>query len=154
MLNKFRLLLEFGCMILLLILPFTHVDKTVSMKQVSSVIESYSKTSKYEHEDTKFIRKYYHLNKEDYQSAVIYKHPSTMEAEELSVFYETDENKEKAIYDKLEKRMQDKLQSFKGYGQRQSDLIQKGFIFQKGPFIFLMVDEQAATLKNKIYQLF
>ena len=154
MLNKFRLLLEFGCMILLLILPFTHVDKTVSMKQVSSVIESYSKTSKYEHEDTKFIRKYYHLNKEDYQSAFIYKHPSTMEAEELSVFYETDENKQKAIYDKLEKRMQDKLQSFKGYGQRQSDLIQKGFIFQKGPFIFLMVDEQAATLKNKIYQLF
>lgn len=134
--------------------PFWKVDKEVDWKTMEAKIKELAKTDTYEKGTDVFIRKSYRLASGQYEHALVYKHVSAMEAEEIAVFYSKDTQQQALINKQVKQRKEAKYTAFAGYGERQSALIKQGEIFQKGDYIFLLVDKNEQQMRHAIEALF
>lgn len=134
--------------------PFYNVDRDVAMSDVTRIIEEYATNSSLKKEDKKYIRKHYKLEEQDYQDMILYVRNSLMEADEFAVIKEEDKTKRSFIKQQMEQRMRNKLKSFEGYGAQQSALIKAGYVFEKGNYVILVVNQKASEFKKEVEALF
>lgn len=142
------------CMFFLLWFPFINIDNDVAWKDVTSTCLQSINQKEYETWNHKMIKKHYRITKENYEKAIVFKHSSATEAQEIAIFYQSDPEKRKYIKKILEDRKQSQCNVFKGYDVVQSDLIEKGKIFEKGKYVFLIIHKNMHDIEYKIKGLF
>ncbi len=152
--KKYVYIIFILCMFFLLCFPFINVDDDVAWKDVTFTCLQALNSKEYEVWNHKMIKKYYKLSKEDYEKAIVYKHTSATEAQEIAIFYQTDLEKRKYIKKILKEQKQSQYNIFKGYDAVQSDLIKKGKIFEKGDYVFLIIHKNMYDIEHEIKALF
>lgn len=150
--------LGYGVFLIVLVVafmfPFYNVDKQVDMKVIKDTIKQYGTTQQYKIGTQKDIRKYYLLEENAYDDMQCYLSKSIMDAEEICVFKVSNATKRKNVLNQAKIRMENKLRSFKGYGAKQSALIEKGSVFEKGEYVFLIVSDKATDFIVDVNDLF
>lgn len=141
-------------MIILLYIPFYNVDADVVWSDVETTCVDMVNRKEFEKWNDKIIKKYYKLSKDDYKKALVLKHSSPTEAQEIAVFYQEDKNKRKNIRRMLEDRKQAQYNIFKGYDMKQCECIKKSSIFEKGDYVFLIIHKNVSEIEQKLKSLF
>lgn len=100
-------------------------------------------------QDAKFIRRFYGLSKEQYEKASVYRPAGTMEAVEIAVFQGVDT---KSLRSACEKRVQQQLLSFAGYGEIQSAQLAHAIYLQDDTRVILIVHEDPDAIKALLTQ--
>ena len=152
--KKISMALVFVVICFLLASPFLFVLKDVAFANMTTCIKEHIDKTMYQRLNDKEIKKYYGLSKHDYDSALVYKHHSAMEAEEIAIFYVEDEDHRHVVLQALKRRKDDKLLRFKGYAQPQYDRCKQGIILEKKQYIMLIIDENQDALMDDINALF
>lgn len=134
--------------------PFFCMDKDVPFQTVSNIMISNLSDKEVKKEDELFLRRTYHIVKRDYENGFVYSSRQAMGAEEVAVFYVSDENKRKQIHKQVEKRRKAQIDSFKGYGIEQTKLLQQSVILEKGNYIIYIVHKDAKKIVQALEDAF
>lgn len=134
-----------------LLIPFFRNEKNVSYAEIEKVLLPYTK--ELEPKDSSFIKKNYQVNDKDVKHVLVYGSKSAMEASEIVLFEGTEENL--AILKKaLEERIQKQIQIFGSYEPKQTEILKKAIVIEKGKFVMLLIGENAQQIEKDVLALF
>ena len=122
-------------------------ESQTSFDQMSKVI------AKYQNKNTQLgnnqaIKRLYKLNPADYEGVLLYQPSSTMNAEEILVIKLKDKSQANDVKNAIEARKKSQLNTFKGYGATQTDLLNKSIIDVQPNYILYVVDPQASLIDD------
>ena len=121
-------------------------DKTVEEIE-NSMIEKI-KFEKMEKGDSKSLKRFYKLNANDYEGAILYTPKSTMDVNEVLIVKVKDKSQIESLEDSIDSRINYQLQSFSGYGPQQCALVDDYELKTKGDFVFFAISENANEIKE------
>ena len=114
----------------------THVRATVHSERMN---ESTSR----------FLKKYYGLNAEDYEGVLLYAPLTNMDAEELLLIKCKDASQAESVKEAMEKRQQTKATTFDGYAPEQYDLCQNYILDEQGTFLLFVISPDAIDIDKE-----
>lgn len=118
-------------------------ESKADFSYVSAIVENSITSDRMEESTSRFFKKYYGLNSEDFDGVLLYAPVSNMDAEEvLLVKCKTDEQAE-SLVEIIEERQQTKENTFAGYAPEQYDLCQNYILDQQGHYIIFIVSGDA-----------
>ncbi|WP_423055502.1 DUF4358 domain-containing protein [Acetobacterium carbinolicum] len=132
-------LLSFGC----------HSAEQAPLSQVEADLLAASQNlSGMEKGDGKTLKRYYGLNKSDYQEVLIYVPANYMDVSEILVIKASDSAQLDLIEGAVDVRNAMQLESFGGYGPKQVELLENHEFKIVGNTLFYCVSPEASTLKD------
>lgn len=135
-------------------LPFFRADQAVAFEDMQKCVQTLVNTKDFKSQQETYIRKQYELNKSDYDAILCYGVPSAMEVNEFTVVKVQDEQKRTNVKNKLQSRIDRQYKSFAGYAPRQSDLLKKAELYERGDYVIMIIHKDAKAMKNTIDALF
>lgn len=141
--------------ILFVILIVVYIGMSVKGATVSQTsFDQMSKViAKYQNKNTQLgnnqaVKRLYKLNPADYEGVLLYQPSSTMNAEEILVIKLKDKSQANDVKNAIEARKKSQLNTFKGYGATQTDLLNKSIIDVQPNYILYVVDPQASLIDD------
>lgn len=109
--------------------------------------------AKYQNKNTQLgnnqaVKRLYKLNPADYEGVLLYQPNSTMNAEEILVVKLKDKSQANDVKNAIEERKKTQLNTFKGYGATQTDLLNKSIIDVQPNYILYVVDGKASVIDD------
>lgn len=109
--------------------------------------------AKYQNKNTQLgnnqaVKRLYKLNPADYEGVLLYQPNSTMNAEEILVIKLKDKSQANDVKNAIEERKKTQLNTFKGYGATQTDLLNKSIIDVQPNYILYVVDGKASVIDD------
>lgn len=109
--------------------------------------------AKYQNKNTQLgnnqaVKRLYKLNPADYEGVLLYQPSSTMNAEEILVVKLKDKSQANDVKNAIEERKKTQLNTFKGYGATQTDLLNKSIIDVQPNYILYVVDGKASVIDD------
>lgn len=109
--------------------------------------------AKYQNKNTQLgnnqaVKRLYKLNPADYEGVLLYQPNSTMNAEEILVVKLKDKSQANDVKNAIEERKKTQLNTFKGYGAAQTDLLNKSIIDVQPNYILYVVDGKASVIDD------
>lgn len=154
MMRKILYIVTFIVMIIALIIPFKNVDKEVDVKTIEKVIVKQMDTETMQKQDEKALKRGYKVKMNDYQKQYSYGPISYMNVEEITVFYETNEEKRNALLKKAEEHIKSQISVFEGYGEVQTKLLKKSYVKTKGNYVICIVAKNVHSIAQAFESLF
>lgn len=136
-------LLLLGIAIVILILPLNHQIPVYQSEDILEVWQPKITERTLIEKDASFLRQAYGLTNEQYASAHVYGYVGAMEVEEIAIFQADHEEQAKALYQACEKRIDQQIKSFQGYGETQVAILQAAIIRQYGNSVVLVIAQDA-----------
>ena len=136
------ILLLFSCKNTIIELPYPHdlysqIVSDVSLPEMVDISEDYLEFT-------------LGIPREDYESAVYYANSDGTAPDEIVIIRANDEACAVSIYDKLEKRLEYKKESYKNYLTEYLPIVQKGIVRKDGLTVSLIITEEAERI-SKIF---
>ena len=94
------------------------------------------------------LKRYYGLNKADYEGALLYISNFNLSAEEVLMIKVKDEEQVQTVVDAIDKRLENRKNDFEGYAPNEVKLLDEAQKSVRGKFIFLSVGKQAEHYKK------
>ena len=98
---------------------------------------------------SRFLKKYYGLNAEDYEGVLLYAPLTNMDAEELLLIKCKDASQAESVKEAMEKRQQTKATTFDGYAPEQYDLCQNYILDEQGTFLLFVISPDAIDIDKE-----
>lgn len=103
--------------------------------------------------EARMVKRFYGLNPNDYEGAVLYAPKDNMDVQELFIVKLRDSSQKKEVEEAIKKRLDTQQKSFEGYGAEQTALLEKHVLEMRSNFILYCVGEnaqaaQAAFIKS------
>ncbi|WP_346662378.1 DUF4358 domain-containing protein [uncultured Merdimonas sp.] len=103
---------------------------------------------------TQDLKRYYGLNAQDYEGAVLYIPDDVMSVSELLILRLKDESQAEAAEAAAEERLETQKKSFEGYGASQTGLLNGAILTTRGNYVLLTVspkaDQALAAFENSL----
>ena len=96
-----------------------------------------------ERNSTRFLKKYFDLNPDDYDGVMIYTPRSNMDAEELVLIKLSSNDQAEAITRQIEARIQSQYEIYEGYAPEEVALLDGAIIDVQGNYILYVVGDFA-----------
>lgn len=98
--------------------------------------------------EARMIKRFYGVNPNDYEGAVLYAPADNMDAHELFVVKMKDVSQKEALEKAINERLDTQLKSFEGYGAEQTALLKKHVLLVQGNFALYVVGEKATDAQK------
>lgn len=93
--------------------------------------------------ENRMVKRFYGLNPNDYEGAVLYAPQDNMDVHELFIVKLKDVSQKEEVEAAIQERLDTQMKSFEGYGAEQVALLNKHVLVVKGNYVFYMVGEKA-----------
>ena len=124
------------------------VNNNLTVEKIKDNISEVVDFDGMEKGDAKSLKRYYQLNINDYDGAVIYVPKSNMDVNEMLIIKVKDEEQISSLEDSIDSRINYQLQSFEGYGPEQCDLVNNYELKVRGNYVFFAISKNAEQLKD------
>ncbi|MEG2706175.1 MAG: DUF4358 domain-containing protein [Erysipelotrichaceae bacterium] len=142
------------CMLGALAYPFINVDQAVSITTIEKTILPYVDKQTMKKQDHNYIRRCYQTNEKEYEAVDSFASISAMNVNEITVFKGKDQDQINLLKKHILKHQETQLKSFEGYGVKQTELLNKAVVLEKGDYIFFIVHQKVSKIKQAIIDLF
>lgn len=153
---KKNIMIAYLCMLFLcctlLIIPFLFTKEHVEAEQIVHVMRQHPLTKDMIEADTRMIRRFYHLDSNQYASATVLMKESMMEVEEAALFTASDQFQQEEIIEACKAHIANQIASFEGYGDAQVQLLKQAVIVPYGDHVICIVSKYAEELRQEIEQ--
>lgn len=140
-------------MVWLLALPFLTSQKQYDMDIYQATLEQVVDIETMPLQDQTYIRRYYQLQVEDYEDAIVYASEGAMDVEEITIIQGTDKAQCDRIEQQLLNRIEHQKQSFTGYGVEQMKILENAQVKRYAQTIILIIAKQPNVLLEAIEQI-
>lgn len=147
---KKRYFIELMCFIFILIFPFLSAEKNIEIDVLHEVVSPYLDFELMEMIDDEKIYRNYHVNKNSYDDCFSYSPISYMDVEEITLFKVADASRRKTVFDAAKQHIEKEISIFEGYGIRQTELLKKAVIKEKGMYVIIIVHPQGNMINQEI----
>lgn len=118
-------------------------DSNVPFLTVKEKVEATIKSEGMSESTSRFFKKYYNQNAEDYDGVLIYSPNSNMDADEVLLVKTKSSEQAESLIEIIETRQQTKENTFEGYAPEQYALCQNYILDQQGSYILFVVSANA-----------
>lgn len=140
-------------MIWLLALPFLTSQKQYDMEIYQTTMEQVVDIETMPLQDQTYIRRYYQLQVEDYEDAIVYATEGAMDVEEIAIIQGRDKAQCDRIEQQLLNRIKHQKQSFAGYGVEQMKILENAQVKRYAQTIILIITKQPNVYLEAIEQI-
>lgn len=119
---------------------------TTSRAEVETVADAVAKAAGMDGQTPakhRMIKRFYGLNANDYEGAVLYAPQDNMDACELFIVKLKDVSQQEEVEQAILERLDTQKKSFEGYGAEQTALLDRYILVVRGNYIFYIVGEHA-----------
>lgn len=148
---KYKIKLQLLIFIFLFISLFTTGCGVNNEKTVSEIESNMKKEIKFENMvkgNNKDLKRFYHINMNDYDGVILYIPKSTMDVSEVLIVKVKDKSQIESLEDIIDTRIASQLKSFSGYGPKQCKLINDYELKTKGNFLIFTISKNAQEIKE------
>lgn len=139
-------------MCICLFLPYVYSTKSITMQELLPNVTQVSEAYDLQLQETKWIRRSYGLNEDQYAGAAVYAKEGAMNVEELAIFEAQDQAQLPMIRQACEQRIQNQIKSFTGYGETQVRMLKKAQIKQYGSVIVCVIHDDVEAFLPSLIQ--
>lgn len=136
----------------LIAMPAMHKKVTMTSEQIVHVMKQHPLTKDMVEADARMIRRFYHLDSNQYVSAHVWKKQSTMDVEEAALFTAENKDQQEKIIAACKEHIHNQIVSFEGYGDEQVALLKQAVIVPYGEHVLCIVSKYADELRQEIEQ--
>lgn len=137
---------------LLLWLPFANVVKLLDYEQAVEQIQPLLEQDALQVQDAKFIRRNYGISSNQYEKAYVVRKHAAMDVEEIAIFQASDAKSKEVIAKACEKRVQQQIESFTGYGEAQVAILEKAVLLQNEQMVILIIHADSQSIRQLFLQ--
>lgn len=116
---------------------------TKPFAEVAQSVENSLDTDNLVRQDEQALKRYYDLNSADYNGVLFYSSEFSISAEEVLVIEARSETQVQHIREAVEKRLEERKDSFSGYAPKQAQMIEQAEILVRGKYVFVAVSPSA-----------
>ena len=129
-------------------------ESNVPFSTVKAKVEATIKSEGMSESTSRFFKKYYNQNAEEYDGVLLYAPNSNMDADEVLLVKTKSTEQAESLIEIIETRQQTKENTFEGYAPEQYALCQNYILDQQGSYILFVVsanaDETDAAFKAAV----
>ena len=132
--------------LLLVVIVITQFWSNYSSANIEDVTEKVIQSinmDNMEENTSRYLKKLYGLNANDYEGISLYTPKTNMDAEELLIIKLKDDEQAEEVLKAIETRLNTQKTSFEGYGIAQYDLLEHSILNVHGNFILFVVHSDA-----------
>ena len=140
--------------LVVLLLVFIALDmksddiSNAKIEDVEKAVVNAAGVSDMEKSSNRMIKRFYGLNPQDYDGAVLYAPKDNMDVHEIFIVKLTDVSQTEEVKAAIEERLDTQKKSFEGYGAEQTKLLNDHVLVIKGNYIFYMVGENTSEAQK------
>ena len=133
------------------VLTFQNRKSSVPFQTVEEAVAAAADTGNLQRGSSQDFKKFYGLNANDFDNVSLYYTNQAMGVEELLLVASEDEGKIDEVQEAAEERIDTQLQSFEGYGEEQTKLLQDAVLIKRGNYFLLAVSPQADAVRKSFF---
>lgn len=131
-------------LIVFLLLIYSNGDaKDVSMKDIDKYLKANTEIEQLVKAKNRDLMQFIGLNYEDFNSHLYYRNVEALSVEELLIIKVNSTKQLATLKNAVEKRVEDQISTFEGYGPNQVALLEDAIIKTKGNYLFFCVSKSA-----------
>lgn len=138
--------------LILIAMPAMHKKETMTREQIEHVMKQHPLTKDMIEADARMIRRFYHLDSNQYESAHVWRKESVMDVEESALFTAKNKKQQEEIIAACKAHIRNQIISFEGYGDDQVALLKQAVIVPYGEHVLCIVSKYADELQEEIEQ--
>ncbi|MEA1962194.1 MAG: DUF4358 domain-containing protein [Bacillota bacterium] len=160
MLNSYKILIVL--IILFLTVTMTGCTKSASsaspasppLADIDTKISQSVDLSNVQKCDSEKLEKYYGVNADELEDFVLYTPAVNIKADEMAIFKVKDETGISDMQNRIEKRLQNKTDSFKEYLPEEYYLVEKHVLVNHGNYVLFAISKDAETIEDIFNEFF
>ncbi|WP_102267305.1 DUF4358 domain-containing protein [Massilicoli timonensis] len=130
----------------LLIIPFLKDQTSIDMDDLAKALQEKHNSEYISEGDKSGLRKFYHINFDDVERFILYIPATSMRVNEVAIIQAKGEVQAESIFQAVNKRKEEQLHAFEGYGIEQCELLKQAILMRKGNYVIYVVGEDAKDL--------
>ncbi|MDD8048179.1 MAG: DUF4358 domain-containing protein [Thomasclavelia sp.] len=143
-----------GIVIILLIIPFTRVEKDIPINSFNKTVTKNVDKNIVSKVDINKVRQLYKISKNSVESFIAYEPTNFMSVEEIVIMRQTNSDIRKQLLESANNHIKSQIKAFEGYGVKQTKLLKKAEVFEKGNYVIVIVDNKSRDIKNELEACF
>lgn len=123
-------------------------DGNAAFSETSSAVEAAVNTAEMTKGNSQDLKRLYRLHAGDYEDVLLYYTQETMGVEEILLVHVRSEKDAVAVEEAVQKRKEDQIENFDGYGAEQISLLDSSIIKTRGRYVLFVVSPDAERIEK------